>query len=57
MTVLCINRILKSAQISSGGRRYTCPIKEIGGELFFRFRNEWHKVLDFTSKLTSEFKE
>lgn len=57
MTVLCVNRILKSVQISSGGRRYTCPTKEISGELFFRFRNEWHKVLDFTSKLTSESKE
>ena len=57
MTVLCVNRILKSVQISSGGRRYTCPTKEINGELFFRFRNEWHKVVDFTSKLTSEFKE
>lgn len=34
MTVLCVNRILKSVQISSGGRRYTCPTKEINGELF-----------------------
>lgn len=56
MTVLVINHILNCVQICSGGRRYTCPTKEINGELFFNFKNEWHKVIDFTSKLTSEFK-
>lgn len=56
MMVLGINHILKWVQIISGGRRYTCPTKEINGELFFKFKNEWHKVMDFTSKFTSEFK-
>lgn len=56
MTVLGINRILKWVQIASGGRRYTCRTKEINGELFFKFKNEWHKVLDFVSEYTSEFK-
>ena len=35
MLVLGVNRILKWCQITTGGRRYTCPTKEIDGELFF----------------------
>ena len=35
MLVLGVNRILKWCQITTGGRRYTCPTKEINGELFF----------------------
>ena len=56
MKVLGINHILKWVQIISEGRRYTCPTKEINGELFFKFKNEWHKVIDFISEFTSEFK-
>ena len=52
MMVLGINYILKSVQIIAGGRRYICPIKESGRELYFRFRNEWHKVMDFISEFT-----
>lgn len=55
MMVLGINYILKSVQIIAGGRRYTCPMKESGGELYSRFRNEWHKVMDFVSEFTSEY--
>jgi hypothetical protein len=55
MTILGINRVLNIVQITSGGRRYTCPTKEMNGELFFIFKNEWHKVEDFTSEYTSEF--
>ena len=54
MLVLDINHILKWVSIVSGGRRYTCPTKEIDGELFFKFKNEWHKVIEYTSKLTHE---
>ncbi|HBC32476.1 MAG TPA: hypothetical protein DC024_14675 [Clostridiales bacterium] len=54
MLVLSINRILKWVQITTGWGKYTCPIKEINGELFFKFKNEWHKVMDFTSELTTE---
>lgn len=56
MMVSVINHILRCVQIISGGRKYTCPTKEINGELFFIFKNKWHKVIDFTSKFTSEFK-
>ena len=54
MLVLGINRILKWVQIVSGGRRYTCPTKEINGELFFVFKRSLHKVIDFTSEHTTE---
>jgi hypothetical protein len=54
MLVMGINRILKWVQIISGGRSYTCPTKEINGELFFIFKKSWHKVMDFTSEHTTE---
>lgn len=54
MLILGINRVLKWLQITSGGRSYTCPTKEINGELFFIFKKEWHRVADFLSEHTSE---
>lgn len=57
MLVLGINKILKWCQIVSGGRRYTCPTKEINGELFFIFKKEWHKVADFVSDHAEELIE
>lgn len=56
MLVLCINYACDWVQITNMGRRYTCPIKEIDGELYFRFKNQWHRVRDYTSELTSEFR-
>nr|DAI66193.1 MAG TPA: 4Fe-4S binding domain protein [Caudoviricetes sp.] len=38
------------------GCRYTCPMKEIAGELYSRFKNQWHRVWEYTSELTSEFR-
>lgn len=54
MLILGINRILKWLQITTGGRKYTCPTKEIGGELFFKFKNEWHRAIDYVSEYTTE---
>lgn len=54
MLILGINRVLKWLQISSGGRSYTCPTKEINGELFFIFKKEWHRAADFLSEHTTE---
>lgn len=56
MLVLGINHILKWVQIVSNGRRYTCPMKEIDGKLFFHFKEEWHKVLEFASEHMHELK-
>ena len=54
MLVLGSNRILKWVQITTGWGTYTCPTKEINGKLFFKFKNEGHKVMDFASEHTTE---
>ena len=56
MLVLCINYACDWVQITNMVRRHTCPMKEIDGELYFRFKNQWHRVRDYTSELTSEFR-
>lgn len=57
MLVLGINKVLKWCRITNGSRTYTCPTKYINGELFFRFKNEWHKVAEFVSDHTEELVE
>ena len=57
MLVLGINKILKWCQITTGGRRYTCPTKEIDGKLFFAFKKAWHPIADFVSEYTTELVE
>lgn len=47
MLVLGVNRILNWCQIISGGRKYTCPIKEVDGQLLFRFKKIWYPVGDY----------
>ncbi|MDF1494562.1 hypothetical protein [Caproiciproducens sp. CPB-2] len=54
MLILGINRILNWLQITTGGRSYTCPTKEINGNLFFKFKNEWHRATDYVSEHTME---
>lgn len=54
MLVLGINRLANWVQITAGRGRYTCPIKEINGELFFKFKGEWHRVIEYVSDLTTE---
>ena len=54
MLVLGINKILKWCQITTGGRRYTCPIKEINGTLCFIFKKTWHPVAVFVSEHCEE---
>ena len=46
---ICDTLKLKWCQITTGGRRYTCPTKIIDGELFFRFKKVWHPVTQFVS--------
>ena len=57
MLVLGVNKILKWCQIVTSGRRYTCPTKYMNGELFFKFKNKWHKVADFVAEHTEELVE
>lgn len=57
MLVLGINKVLDWCQIVSGGRTYTCPTKEINGELFFRFKRIWHPVTEFISDNAHELVE
>lgn len=54
MLVLGINRILKWVQITTGWGTYTCPTKQVNDELFFKFKNKWYRVIDFTSEFTTE---
>lgn len=54
MIVLGVNKILNWCQIVSGGRRYTCPTKEIDGQLCFIFKKVWHPVEDFISDHAEE---
>ena len=54
MLVLGINKILEWCQITTGGRRYTCPIEDRGGVLFFKFKKEWHPIINYVSDYTTE---
>lgn len=55
MTIFGVNKLLHWVQVlADSGRRFTCPTKEINGELFFRFKNEWHKVAKYVSEHTTE---
>lgn len=57
MLVLGINKILKWCQITTGWGTYTCPIKEVNGEMFFKFKRIWHPITDFVSEYTTELVE
>jgi|BioPla2DNA2_1021312.scaffolds.fasta_scaffold18425_5 hypothetical protein len=57
MLVLGVNKILKWCQILSGGRRYTCPTKDIDGKLFFAFKKAWHPVEEYITEHTDELVE
>jgi hypothetical protein len=54
LLVLDVNKILKWCSITSGGKKYTRPIKEVNGELFFLFKKSWHRVNDFLSDHAEE---
>lgn len=50
MVVFGVNRVLNWCQIFSGGKRYTCPTKEINGQLCFVFKKIWYPVADFITE-------
>ena len=47
MLVLGINYACNWVQITTGYGTYTCPMEDREGVLFFRFKNEWHRVSDY----------
>jgi hypothetical protein len=52
MNIFGINKILGIVQIYNNGRKFSCPTKEINGELFFHFKKQWFKVADYVSEYT-----
>ena len=54
MLVLGVNKILRWCQITTGGRTYTCPTKEINGVRCFVFKRAWHPVSEFISDHAEE---
>lgn len=57
MLILSVNKILKWCQITNGWGTYTCPTKEVNGELFFKFKEVWHPVIEYISDYTDELIE
>lgn len=57
MLVLGINKVLEICQITTGGRKYSCPTKLIDNVLHFRFKNQWHKVAAYVGEHTTELVE
>ena len=53
MRVLGVNRILNWLQIVDS-KIYTCPTKEVNGELLFRYKNKWHRAIDYSYEKTDE---
>ena len=51
MLVLGINKILNWCQITTGWGTYTCPIKEVNGEMFFKLKKYGTRWLN-TSQIT-----
>lgn len=54
MNIIGVNSILKLCQVSSKGRKYSCPTKWINGELFFAFKKQWHSVAQHATEYTTE---
>lgn len=54
MRILSVNKVMELCQITTGGRRYSCPTKEINGQLCFLFKKVWHPIMDFLGEGTEE---
>ena len=49
MRVLVIVPRMGHVMIMTHGCQYTCLTKEIDGERMFKFKNQWHRVDDYTT--------
>ena len=54
MIVMMVNKACEWCRIAAGTGTYTCPIKRIDGELFFKFKREWHSVAKYISESAHE---
>ena len=52
ITVTVVVPNYDSCQILTHGCFYTCPTKCVDGESYFRFKNQWYKVSDYTDEHT-----
>lgn len=50
MIVVGLHKVLNWCQVITKNGTYTCPLKEIDGELFFRFKKAWHPVAKYISE-------
>ncbi len=49
-----INSAMGWVQIITHGSKYSCDTKTIDGELFFKFKEQWHRVSDYITDNTTE---
>lgn len=54
MIVMAVNKACEWCQIATETGTYTCPIRRIDGELFFKFKREWHSVAKYISENADE---
>lgn len=44
MVIFVVNKTTEMVQLYTHGAKYSCPMKEQDGELFFRFNSIWYPV-------------
>jgi len=44
MIIFVVNKATEMVQLYTHGAKYSCPMKEQDGELFFRFKSIWYPV-------------
>ena len=48
--IVFTNKFFDWVQVITHTGTYTCPTKMINGELYFKFKKEWHKVSKYLYK-------
>ncbi len=57
MIISVINESMNTVQVINENGKYTCRTEIKNGELHFKFKNQWHRVSDYTTDTTSVFKK
>lgn len=55
--VMTISKLIDAVIIFTHGARYTCPTKEVDGELMFWFKQKWRKVADHVIDATDDLRK